>query len=216
MSRYGYYEEMKALARDVRAEHGITTPRVLRQDLRRIYSKLGIKIDKWPHRCKKLRGAYFNDEAGPTVMVCAGLRPEPMVFTLAHELKHHLCDGKDSSFMGVSTKDDGKEVLDIGGEVFAAEFIFPENDFAEWMNRVGAKPGQATEEQLIRLKRESATTLSYAAIRKKAEWLRFIPKGAFLKTKWKKLEEKLFGEPLYKRIQRRRLGSRRTVTAMAT
>lgn len=70
------------------------------------------------------------------------------------------------------------------------------------------KLGQATEEQLVRLKRESATTLSYAGVRKKAEWLGFIPKGAFLKTKWKKLEERLYGEPPYRRIQRRKLGKR--------
>ena len=208
MNRYKYYEEVKALARSVRATYGIDSPRVLRRDVRRIYSKLGIKVDKWPHRLKRLRGAYFNDGGGPTVMVCAGLPAEPMVFTLAHELKHHLCDGKDKSFVGVSTVDNTREVLDIGGEVFAAEFIFPEPDFVAWMQRVGAEPGQATEEHLVRLKHESGTTLSFAGVRKKAEWLGYIPRNAFLKTKWKKLEEQLYGEPLYKRINRRRFGQR--------
>jgi hypothetical protein len=46
--------------------------------------------------------------------------------------------------------------------------------------------------------------LSYAAIRKKAEWLKFIPKGAYLKTKWKKLEESIYGLPVYKKINRAR------------
>src|SRR5262249_29310027 len=92
MKRSAYYQEMKALARQVRADHGLTTPRVLRSDLRRIYKHHGIRIDLWPHRFKRLRGAYFFDDLGATVMLARGLPADPMVFTMGHELKHHLAD----------------------------------------------------------------------------------------------------------------------------
>jgi hypothetical protein len=39
----------------------------------------GIRIDLWDHKFKRLRGAYFNDELGPTVMLCKGLPEDPMV-----------------------------------------------------------------------------------------------------------------------------------------
>jgi hypothetical protein len=71
----------------VRARFGLTSPRVLRSDLRRIYRAEGIQIDLWPHKLRKLRGAYINDEFGPTVMLAKGLPQDPMVFTMGHELK---------------------------------------------------------------------------------------------------------------------------------
>jgi Zn-dependent peptidase ImmA (M78 family) len=94
MSRSQYYEALKELARDTRAQYGIASPRVLRSDLRRVYRDQGIHIDLWDHKFKKLRGAYFNDELGPTVMLSKGLPEDPMVFTMAHELKHHLADSE--------------------------------------------------------------------------------------------------------------------------
>src|SRR5687767_2508627 len=92
MGRSEYYRQMRELAGQTRAHYGLTTPRVLRSDMRRIYRDQGIHIDLWPHRMKKVRGAYFDDDLGPTVMLVKGLPADPMVFTMAHELKHHLVD----------------------------------------------------------------------------------------------------------------------------
>jgi len=39
-----------------------------------------------------VRGAYFNDDLGPTVMLATGLPDGPMIFTIGHELKQHLVD----------------------------------------------------------------------------------------------------------------------------
>lgn len=58
MKRYQYYEELKARARAVRAEHGLDSPRVLRSDMRRIYKHYGIKIDMWPYKLKNLKGLF--------------------------------------------------------------------------------------------------------------------------------------------------------------
>jgi Zn-dependent peptidase ImmA (M78 family) len=206
VSRYGYYQELKTLARDVRARHSLTSPRVLRSDMRRIYRTEGIRIDLWRHRLRGLRGAYFNDEFGPTVMVASGLPSEPMIFTLGHELKHHLVD-RDSGggFCSESNRDDA---IEIGAEIFAAELIFPEEDFCKQMVVMGVEQGQCTAETIVRLKHETTTTMSHAALAKRAEYLRFAPEGSLQAVKWTKLTEKLYGEPLYKLLIRSR-GRRR-------
>jgi hypothetical protein len=67
MLRSQYYDELKQLAREVRGEYGLDSPRVLRSDLRRIYRDQGIRIDLWNHNFKRLRGAYFSiDDPGQT------------------------------------------------------------------------------------------------------------------------------------------------------
>jgi hypothetical protein len=62
-----HYNDMKEMARSTRAMYGLTTPRVLKSDLRAIYRDQGIRIDLWPHRLREVRGAYFNDELPPFV-----------------------------------------------------------------------------------------------------------------------------------------------------
>lgn len=191
---------MKALARQVRAEHALNTPRVLRSDLRRIYKAYGIRIDLWPYRFKQLRGAFFNDDLGPTVVLVRDLPEDPMVFTMAHELKHYLTDRELKIwYCDVSNENDP---IEIGAEIFAAEMLFPEQDFIDWLSQMGISRGACTPEVLVRLKRETQTRLSYAGLAKRAEFLRFAPSGSFAKVKWKKLEEQIYGEPVYKQIRR--------------
>jgi Zn-dependent peptidase ImmA (M78 family) len=206
VSRFAYYEQMKILARQVRQEYGLASPRVLRSDLRRLYRAYGIKIDLWPHKFKGLRGAYFDDDLGPTVVLARQLPPEPLIFTMAHELKHHLVDrGLGLSYCDAANQ---REPLEIGAEVFAAELIFPEQDFRLCLKQMGVGPRQCTPEALIRLKRETQTTLSYAGLAKRAEFLNFAPAGSLARVAWKKLEEQLYGEPLYKRLLHSRQADR--------
>lgn len=202
MSRFAYYEQMKALARQIRLEHHLHTARVLRSDLRRLYRAYGIKIDLWPYKFRVLRGAYFDDDLGPTVVLARQLPPEPMIFTMAHELKHHLVDrGLGLSYCDPSN---AREPIEIGAEIFAAELIFPEQEFVKCLQQMGIGPRQCTPEVLVRLKHETETTLSYAGLAKRAEFLNFAPAGSLAKVQWKKLEEQIYGEPLYKRLLRYR------------
>jgi len=193
---------MKALARSTREQYGLTTPRVLKSHLREIYKDQKIRIDLWPHKLRQIRGAYFNDELGPTVMLLKGLPEDPMVFTMAHELKHHLVDSE----LAVACCSDrnANEHIEIGAEVFAAEFIFPEQDFVNALAANGVTKGACSAEAIVRLKRETRTTLSYAGLAKRATFLGLAPTGTLDGIQWKKLEEKIFGEPLYKKLLRRR------------
>jgi Zn-dependent peptidase ImmA (M78 family) len=200
--RSQYYDQLKTLARDVRARFGLTTPRLLRSDLRRIYRAEGIRIDLWPYRFKGLRGAYFNDEMGPTVLLAKGLPQDPMVFTMAHELKHHLTDrGLSLSYCDASNQ---SNPIEIGAEIFAAELIYPDEDFAAQLARMGVQRGTCTPEILVRLKHETQTTLSYAGLAKRSEFMGFSQPGSLARVKWKKLEEQIYGPPIYSFYRRRR------------
>jgi hypothetical protein len=207
MSRHAYYERLKALARSVRSEFGLATPRVLRSDLRRIYRRHAIRIDLWPH-FKGLRGAYFHDDQGPTVVINSKLPEDPRVFTMAHELKHHLVDRDlGLAFCDVSNQN---EEIEIGAEVFAAELIFPEQDFTRELARTGVGRGQCTPDALVHLKVRTRTTLSYAGLVKYAVRLGFGDSDVLSAVQWKKLQERLYGEPVHRRIQRYRQRGRRT------
>src|ERR1700689_533509 len=150
MSRSAYYSQLKELARSTRARFGLTTPRVLRSDLRRIYRAEGIRIDLWPYKLKKLRGAYIKDDLGPSVMLAKGLPEDPMVFTMGHELKHHLVDsGSSLSFCDACNQSDP---IEIGAEIFAAELIYPDDDFRADLEKMNIAARQCTPEVLVRLK----------------------------------------------------------------
>ena len=192
MNRGEYYERMKALARDVRTKYDLTTPRVLRTDLRRIYRDEKIRAMLWPHKLRKLNGAYLFDDLGATVMLRKGLPPEPMVFTMAHELKHHLVDRGAHSFCDVSNE---MNYIEIGAEIFAGELIFPEQDFVEAARGTGIRPGCCTPELIVRLKHDTKTTLHYAGMVKRFDFLGFAAARDFAKTRWRVIEERLFGPP---------------------
>jgi len=125
-----------------------------------------------------------------------------MVFTMCHEIKHHFVDRASGlSFCDVSNE---QSYIEIGAEVFAAELIFPEGDFVRLAPSFDITRGHVQSRAVINLKRETRTTMSYAALVKRLEFLGFIDPGMFAKIRWKKLEEEIYGEPLYKRLQRRR------------
>lgn len=201
MTRSEYYEQMRILAREMRTRYNLTSPRVLRSDLRRVYRDQKIRIDLWPHRLREVRGAYFHDELGATVMLVKGLPEDPMVFTMAHELKHHLVD--QSLPIACCSDRNANQHIEIGAEIFAAEFIYPEQDFLSELARRGVKAGECSPEALVRLKHDTRTTLSYAGLAKRATFLKLAPAGSLEKIRWKNLEEQLYGEPVYKRIRRR-------------
>ena len=71
--------------------------------------------------------------------------------------------------------------------------------------------GRVDPAAVIRLKRETRTTLGYVGIVKRLEFLGFIAPGAFARVRWKKLEEQVYGEPLYKQLLRRRAAMTRAL-----
>jgi hypothetical protein len=60
-------------------------------------------------------------------MLAGGLPDEPTIFTMAHELKHHLVDSGAGPV--VCRTNEQTKRIEIGAEVFASELIYPEKDF---------------------------------------------------------------------------------------
>ena len=199
---------MMEFAREQRALIGLNGPRVLKSDVRKIFKNYSVQVDLWPmpgmvtqKSLKNLRGAYMNHpESGPCVMISRNIPDEPQIFTMAHELKHHLAD-KDliTAFCHDSNNSD---VLEIGAEVFAAELIYPQQIFTVNLTEMGVTHGQCRAEDIVKLKHDTQTTLSYAGLAKRAEFLGFATDGSLKSVKWKKLEESIYGEPTYMRINR--------------
>ncbi len=194
MNTHNYYEDLKQLARQVRAENGLSSPRVLPGDLMRIYARHGIVIDEWPYRFRHLRGAFINDHLGMSVMLAKGLPRDPMAFTMAHELKHFFRDRD----LGISYCDQSNlnKNLEVGAEIFAAELLFPDRDFVSLMTRMGIRRDQCLPKTLIQLKHQTGTTLSYAGLAIKAERLGFAPSHSLTTIKtWRRLEA-IYSPPL--------------------
>jgi Zn-dependent peptidase ImmA (M78 family) len=192
MNQQAYYEDLKQLARQVRAEFGLRSPRVVESDLRRIYEQNGIVIDDWPYRLRNLRGAFISDHLGTTVMLASGLPQDPKVFTMAHELKHFYRD----RHLGVSYCDQSNvgKTLEIGAEIFAAELLFPDKEFVTQMCSMRVGTNQCLPRTLVCLKQKTRTTLSYAGLAIKAERLGYAPPRSLTKIKtWRKFEE-IYGE----------------------
>jgi len=150
--------ELKVLARRVRAENGLTSARVLQTDLRRIYFKNGIEIDYWPYPFKSLRGAFMCDAIGTTVMLAQNLPNDPMVFTMAHELKHYLTDRHLK--LSYCDQSDITKAIEIGAEVFASELLFPDHLFVDYMSRMNVRRHQCSQQTLVELKLQTRTSLS--------------------------------------------------------
>lgn len=197
VNRHEYYEQLKALAREMRQKYGLDTPRVMRSDLRRIYKALGIKFEKRPFS-QKIRGAYFNDECGVHIAIAEWLPDDPAVFTMAHELKHHLVDG--GSGLSFCSSANETAPIEIGAEVFAAEFIFPEADFVTEMEEIGVQPGACTPEHIVRIKEGTRTTLSHQGLCKRAIRLGFAAADAFAAViSWTAIRDRVFGMPAWRR-----------------
>jgi len=197
-----YYEELKDLARKVRQRFCLETPRVMLSDMRTIYKDYKIDVDLWPRKdlpavkLKGLRGAFFSDSYGCSVLINRHLPVEPRIFTMGHELKHFL---KDQNLGSLWCGDDNtKDIIEIGAEIFSAELIFPDQDFKDRFDALSSGCSACVAEKLVHLKKETLTTLSYTALSKKAIFFKFAKSNDFKGVKWTKLEENLYGVPYHK------------------
>lgn len=209
MSRNDYYQALKALARSKRTEYGVVTEHLGLREMREIYKREGIVIDLWPYRMKKIRAAYMVIDGAPHVMLNKAITPvEPRLFSMAHELKHHHVDRDQAaaSPRGLGCKEyvnyRGVPEIEIGAEVFAAEFLFPEDEFREWASGI-LDSQKCAKEDVVRLKRACPAKVSYTFIVKRLERLKFIGPSAFAGVHFQKLEESIYGEPFYRRLHRR-------------
>jgi Zn-dependent peptidase ImmA (M78 family) len=206
------YESLKALARQKRQEYKISTDAFGLQRLRQIYKQERVVIDSWklPPR---IRAVYMCEDGDPSVLVNKALPKEPRLFALVHELKHHYIDRLLIEGGKIKCGDyNANQEIEIGAEVFAAEFLYPEEEFLACLSQLGIKQDGCTKkEDVVHLKRACGAPVSYTFLRKRLERMGFARPGAFDRVQFQKLEEELFGVPIYKQewfVQRRRRRSK--------
>ncbi len=198
MSNSAYYESLKVLAREKRGHYGVDTALFGLRDVRRIYKAEGIRIDHWPLPWK-IKALYMCADGDYSVAIQKDLPEEPKLFALIHELKHHYCDQGQLVGGVISSGDYNRnEVIEIGAEVFAAEFIYPIDEFAADVARQGVSSWTAND--VVTFKRASCRAkVSYMFIVKSLKRLGLVPHDAFQGVQFKKLEEQIFGVPFYRR-----------------
>jgi hypothetical protein len=197
MNRNAYYENLKALARAKRAEHGVDTAAFGLREIRGIYRTEGIVIDQYPLPAK-IKALYMCADDDFSVAVQPRLPNEPKIFALVHELKHHYCDREKLGAGVIHCGDyDRNELIEKGAEVFAAEFIYPEAEFESDIAARGITTWRA--EDVVDLKRDCKAKVSYMFLCKRLEWFRRVAPGAFAGVKFQKLERDMYGVPFYQR-----------------
>jgi Zn-dependent peptidase ImmA (M78 family) len=197
MTRRAYYEELKQFAREQRATYGVDTAAFGLREVRKIYKHEGIRIDHWPLP-RKIKALYMCDEGDCCVALQPALPYEPKLFALIHELKHHHRDRQALGSGVIHCGDyDANELIEKGAEVFAAEFIYPEQEFVEDMSRLGLTVRQ--ESDIVALKRACKAKVSYRYICKRLERLGQIAPGEFDGVQFQKLEDRLYGVPYHRR-----------------
>ncbi len=194
-----YYSRCKALARSKRVAHEVVTASLNLLVMQKIYKKEGITLDRRPLRSSRIRAAYYCDDGECSVLLNAKLPREPKLFALAHELKHHYLDQDQIQDGRIQCGDyNAHEVIEIGGEVFAAEFIYPELEMKQLIGQLGITKLTCTKEKVVEFKRACTAHISYTFIVKRFERFGLCPRGAFEKVQFTKLEEEIFGLPIYK------------------
>jgi Zn-dependent peptidase ImmA (M78 family) len=197
MSLDTYYEDLKCLARDKRALYRVDTAAFGLREVRKIYQAEGIRIDYWP-LSYKIKALYMCADGDCTVAIQRSLPDEPKLFALIHELKHHYRDRQALGDGVIHCGDyNANQHIEIGAEVFAAEFIYPEAEFAKDIQPLAVAVWQA--EHVVQLKRHCKAKVSYKYLCKRLERLGLIVRGQFDRVQFQKLEERIFGVPFYRR-----------------
>lgn len=197
MSRHAYYEELKLLARQKRAEHGVDTSTLGLREVRSIYKAESIRIDYYPLPYK-IKALYMCDEGDCSVALQRKLPDEPKVFALIHELKHHYRDREALGAGVIHCGDyDANELIEKGAEVFAAEFIYPEAEFAEDIGHLNLSFRDPAD--IVNVKQSCKAKVSYKFICKRLERLGHIASGQFNGVQFQKLEDQMCGVPFWRR-----------------
>lgn len=192
------YDGLKTLAREKRREYGVATRELGLKKVREIYKHEGIAID-YLGLSSKIRAIYMCEDGDPSVAVNKQLPLVPKLFSLVHELKHHYVDKQEIEQGKIRCGDyNANRVIEIGAEVFAAEFIYPEAEFLTDAENEDLEPMTVSAEDIVKFKRSCEATVSYIFLRKRLERFGFIGQGQFSDIQFQKLEEEVFGVPVYK------------------
>jgi Zn-dependent peptidase ImmA (M78 family) len=209
-NRTAYYQQCRALAQAKRHEHSVVTASLNLLVIARIYKKEGIKIDRRKLKGNRIKAAYYCDDGECSVLLNTTPPREPRLFALAHELKHHYLDREEIMNGQIECGDyNANEVIEKGAEVFAAEFIYPEMEMRQLIGQMGITSLSCTARTIVEFKRTCRACISYTFIVKRFVRFGLCQREAFSKVQFTKIEEQIYGLPVYKRDSFKRARARK-------
>lgn len=209
-TRSEYYDEMRRIAQDKRATHDIRTDTLNLLTIKKVYREEVIKIDLWT-TSRRIRAAYFADDDGCSVLVNRTLPREPRLFAMVHELKHHYVDRQSIENGQMKCGDyNANEAVEIGAEVFAGEFIYPESEMRELLRQLGISRATCSPERICEFKHACPACVSYAFVLKRLKWFGICDPEQYKRVQFRKLEEQLY-PPIYKQDWFKRQRARKSV-----
>lgn len=198
-SRSSYYAAMRALALEKRLFHNVTSAKIDLPFMARIYKAERIKIDRRNLKGYRIRASYFCDNDDFSVLLKNNMPREPKIFALAHELKHHYVDQAAIINGTIRCGDYNRnELIEKAAEVFAAEFIYTEAEMIRDAKQMDIRVGSCSPEDIVRFKMKRFAPVSYTFIIKRFEWFGFFEPRSYDDVQFTKLEERMFGLPIYK------------------
>ena len=209
-NRSEYYQQCRALAQTKRHEHAVVTASLNLVVMARIYKKEGIAIDRRKLKGYRIKAAYYCDDGECSVLLNTSPPREPRLFALAHELKHHYLDQEKIMNGQIECGDyNANEVIEKGAEVFAAEFIYPEMEMRQLIGQMGITSLSCTARTIVDFKRACPACISYTFIVKRFVRFGLCQRDTFSKVQFTKIEEQIYGIPIYKRDSFKRARARK-------
>lgn len=196
---YSIYSIVKQLALEKRHQYGIVTGQTGLSIIRKIYKAEGIDI-YYRDGMRNLRAAYLSEGGDPAVVLNTKLPNEARIFSLVHELKHHYLDKTELDVASYCLRKYGEEPLvEKSAEVFAAEFIWPENEFTISVSDFGLDANSCSPEGIVRFKCSHTVPVSYKFVVKRLKRLQIINDNSYDKVKFRNLQDAIYGKPFYRR-----------------
>ena len=209
-NRSEYYQRCRKLAQQKRADHSVVTSSLDLVVMARIYKKEGITIDRKKLKGNRIKAAYYCDDGECSVLLNITPPREPRLFALAHELKHHYFDQQQILNGEIECGDyNANELIEKGAEVFAAEFIYPELEMRQLIGQMEITNHNCTPEVVVKFKRTCLACISYTFIVKRFTRFGLCRHDTFSRVQFTKVEEQLYGPPIYKRESFKRARARK-------
>lgn len=209
LNRTEYYQQCRVLAQTKRHEHAVVTASLNLLVMARIYKREGIAIDRRKLKGNRIKAAYYCDDGERSVLLNTTPPREPRLFALAHELKHHYLDQEKIMNGQIECGDyNANEVIEKGAEVFAAEFIYPELEMRQLVGQMGITSRSCTAQTIVEFKRACPACISYTFIVKRFVRFGLCQRETFSKVQFTKIEEQIYGLPIYKRDSFKRARAR--------
>lgn len=191
------FDALKKLAREKRLLYNVNTSAFGLREVRAIYKAEQIIIDYYPLP-NKIKAIYMCEDGHYSVAVQKKLPEEPKIFALLHELKHHYCDQDLLRKGHIHCGDfNMRDPIEIGAEIFAAEFIYPMEEFAKDISKFNLARWKTID--VVRFKRSCKAKVSYRYICRRLNELGLMDFSDFDKVQFQKMEYELYGLPYHLR-----------------